>query len=144
MVLIILMWSLPIALVSAVEINILQAIGREGSAAKSLIIAALATIIFNLLLVPVLGVIGAALATLLGGLAREAMIYSDVKRNFLHGNYISLFIKPSLATLIMGGVTVLCWRLGPYAATVLGFATYIGVIFVSGALKLSELKALAR
>jgi O-antigen/teichoic acid export membrane protein len=143
-VLIILMWSLPLALVSAIELNILQVIGRENQAARALMIAAAVTIVLDFILIPQAGVVGAAAATFSGAAVREALIYIDVRNNFLKINYINLFIKPALGVAAMGATAALAWRLGPWVATVLALTAYAATIFITGALKLSELKALAK
>ena len=145
MVLIILMWTTPSLLVSPVELSMLQIIGLEKVGARVIGVSMAATIGMQLIFVPLWGVTGAAVASLLGAVLREVQYYEAIRRNFLERkHFLILWAKPVLAAVVMVSVALLAWRLGPWPATILGASVYIGSLFVIGGLNVREIKALVR
>jgi O-antigen/teichoic acid export membrane protein len=144
-VLIILMWSIPLAFVSALEMNVMQITGREKAAAAALIGAMALTVGLEFILIPLFGINGAAAATVAGALAREALFYREVRRNFfLKVHYISLFVRPLIGGGAMGAAVLLLWFLGPWPATAAGLLVYAVTMLASGGVRPSELKSMAR
>ncbi|MBE0429213.1 MAG: flippase [Thermoleophilia bacterium] len=145
-VLIILMWSVPFLMISPNELNILQIIGREREAVRSLLTVMVFTVLLQFVLVPFYGVKGAAAAALGGALVREVQFYELVRSHFFLGkHFFVLFLRPAAAGAAMAAVALLAWNLmGPWVATAAGGAAYVATLFISGGVSISEIKGLAR
>lgn len=144
-VLIILMWALPLALIGAMQGNVMQMIGRELAQVRMLIVGIVIIVVLQIILIPKYGVVGAPIAALTAALVKEIMVYEDVRRTFFGKmHYLVLLLRPLLGGLIMALATLLAWGLGPWLATSVGLAAYIVTMFASGGVSISEIKALAR
>lgn len=141
----ILIWSLPLFLVVSMGFNVQQIINRERAAARVQVVGALANAAANFILIPPLGIKGAAVATLVGVAVTEAQIYLDLHRHFLQGKHmIVLFARPALGGLVMAGVALALFGVSPWLATGLGLIAYGVTIIVTGGVKPGELRTLIR
>jgi len=140
----ILIWSLPLMLLMSISFNILQIINRERSAARAQVLGTLVGIAANFILIPSLGVYGAALATVIGAAVIEVQFYHDVHVNFLNGKHmISLLIHPVMGGVAMVAVALILFGLSPWLATAAGLLAYALTILVTGGVRLSEIRSLA-
>lgn len=137
-------WSVPLMLIAAIEINILQLIDQEKAGARAVTVAAIVNTSLCFILIPFFGVVGAAIALLVGAVAREVQVYHEVRKHFLKRHAAVLFLRPVVAGLAMGAVSLLLGWVNPWLASGLGFVTYIVVIFLLGGVSYSELKILLR
>jgi len=109
------------------------------SLAAMSLVAALA----NFVLIPPLGVNGAALAIVIGSVIREALMYTLVYRLFMKKHFIGLYLRPVIGGGgAMVGLALLLWGVDPWLVTVLGLAAYAVVILATGAVRPAELRSI--
>lgn len=143
-VLIILMWSVPMMVTSTMDFVILQVVDQEKLAARVLIAVAAVTVALNFVLIPLLGINGAAIATLGGTAVRQALFYRGVYLHFIHRHIAILFVKPAIAGLAMAAVALPMWSYNHWLASVVALAAYAAVILMTGGVRPQEIKALLR
>jgi O-antigen/teichoic acid export membrane protein len=95
----------------------LSVVGRSGIIAITMGIAALATLVLNILLIPVIGMFGAALSTLLGYLLLAIVAGAISQRHFpvaweLGRGATILLIAASLSAAALLGPDHVLWRIG--------------------------------
>lgn len=147
LVLTVLVWTIPLLLIAPAELNVLQIIGCERKAARTLFVSVVATIILELILVPRYGPVGAAISALGGGFVREVQYYEAVRRNFLlQRHFVGLWVKPLLAGAAMMLFARAFWSLpaGPWIGTAVGAVLYVGLLFAMRAIRPAEIKALLK
>lgn len=139
----ILIWSLPLLLVISIGLNTMQIIDRERASARVQLFGALATTAACFILIPPLGINGAALATIAGAAVMEAQIYLDLHRHFLRQKHtVVLFFRPLIGGLVMAAVALPLYGYNPWLATAAGLIAYAMTILATGGVRLSELKTL--
>lgn len=140
----ILIWTFPLLLFTSMGFNVLQIIDRERFAAGALASGALLNLLLCVILVPLFGIYGAALAMLAATAVPGLYIYLVIRKHFLYHYYLTVFIRPLLAGAAMALVSLALWRLNSWAAVLLGMLVYILVILASRGVRLWEIKALIR
>jgi len=143
-ILAVLIWALPLTLLSAVELNILQITDREREGARINLMAAVVTIALDFILIPLIGPLGVALAILAGALLREAQIYFQVFRHFMKKHMYVLFLRPLAGGAVMLAVAFALRPHNPWAAAAAGAASYVVVMVVTGAVRPNEVRRLIR
>lgn len=143
-ILVVLIWSLPVMLISSVDTNILQAIECQKEAANGQLLGATLAASFSLILIPFYGGLGAALAALISIAGQEIYVHWQVRRKFLHRFMFPLILRPMVGGLVMGAVMLLFMRINVWVGAFLGLAAYTAAILATGALRPSELKALVK
>lgn len=143
-ILTVLIWSLPFSLMTSVDMNILQAIDRQKAAANGPVLGAVVTTLFSLALIPFWGGLGAATAFLASAICQEIYLHLQVRSHFLRRWAFPLLLRPALGGLAMAASGLLLMRVNIWLAAGAGLAAYAMIIFMTGALRLSELKILAK
>ncbi|MHB0866598.1 MAG: oligosaccharide flippase family protein [Thermoleophilia bacterium] len=140
----ILIWSLPLMLISTIDFNVLQVVNQEAALSRALVVTTLMTIPLGFVLISLYGVKGAALAVLGGSMIRFLQFHIQVCRTFLKVNILKLLLKPAIAGLALIACSMALRNINIWAAAIVGMAAYGAVILVTGAVRMNELKALAR
>lgn len=142
LILIILMWSVPPTLMMDVDFNILQASNREAVAARSVVVGAVGSPLFSLLLIPFFGGKGAAAGVLVATVVREVYCRFALKQSFFNQRVLRLFVRPAIAAGAMGAVGLIALKVSPWLAVGLGAIVYAIVAMAVGAVRPAEFKAL--
>lgn len=143
-ILTILVWTFPISLIAGFDFSVLQVIDKERLAAVGPIISVVAVTALSFILVPLYGGIGAAAAVVIAFLIQEVYLHLKVKDNFTQKLALSLFLGPALGGAAMGLVALLAFAWNIWLVTALAMAAYAAVILLTGAVRPSEIKLLAR
>jgi O-antigen/teichoic acid export membrane protein len=137
----VIIWSIPIGFVNSVTQYVLIAVHQQRYLTRAFLMGVTFNIIGNLLLIPGLGYVGAALTTILSELCLLFPFYFSVRRHVGHVPWVSIFAGPLLATLAMGaaiygliGIGVNIWP-----ATVVGGFVYLIALYLSGALRAEDM-----
>ncbi len=139
----ILIWSLPLMMISSVDFNVLQVVNLERAASRALILTTLATIILSVAFILPWGIRGAALATLAGSMIRFLQFHYLVRKYFTGKGMLELLLRPVAAGAVMAGVIYLLGGFNIWLAAVIGSGAYVAVVLASGAVRIAELKTLA-
>jgi len=140
-VLIILMWCLPPALISAMDFIILQVTNEEKAAAAATTFGAISCFVFSIVFIPVFGSSGAALALLATVILRAVYMQYQVKET-MEKSVLTIFIKPSIAGAAMILVGLAVRMVNAWMAVAVGLVVYGLVILFTGAVKLSEIRSM--
>jgi O-antigen/teichoic acid export membrane protein len=141
-ILIVLIWSLPLTMLAAIEINIMQITNREKQSARILVITAIITVMLNIVMITYLGAMGAAIALLVGSTLREAQMYIDIYRNFMHKQMALHFIRPVIGGLVMLAIALAVGGTNVWLAAGLAVIAYVSIIFLSGGVRPNEIRTL--
>jgi len=133
-----------ISSVGVVMISILNAANRPRDVAKIGIISYGSTIILTFVLTPVMGLVGAAIAMMIGALSLTSlsMVVLKTKEQFLPSS--KSLIRPSLALLLALaiGYSLLAILSEPLIAIVMAILSYVGLVKITGVTTGRELKSL--
>ncbi|MHB1389981.1 MAG: flippase [Thermoleophilia bacterium] len=140
----ILIWSLPLMLISTIDFNILQVVNQEAALSRALLATTVITIIMGFILISLYDIKGAALAVLGGSVIRFLQFHIHVRQSFMKVNMLRLLFRPALAGLAMIAASLALRDINIWAAAVVGTVVYGCMILATGAVRVRELKALAR
>lgn len=137
----IIIWALPLMFASEFLGYIVLISGREGRAARAVLVSTGLNVIMNLLLVPRFGFIGAAVMTVL----TEAVLVGQyvwalrpLMQKIRWGNSL---LRPLLAVALMGGLVLLLQTLLPLLANVaVGALAYAALLLVLGVVGKDDLR----
>ena len=117
-------WAAVFLLINVPNARLLLVDNRQGAAAGLTGISLTVNVVANLILIPVLGIVGAAVARVLASAAFFASIHLYVRANILRGSFLPLLPRPLLATALMA---LVMWPLRDFpmiVPLVAGAATY--------------------
>jgi O-antigen/teichoic acid export membrane protein len=140
----ILIWVVPLMFAAEFLGYVVVVQGQESRVARAIMVSTGLNVAINLLLVPRLGLVGAAVMTVV----TEAILvaqYVWLLRVLLRGfMWSQVLIRPLVAAVVMAGVVFLL-REAPLAVTVLAAgATYAGLLFVLRVIGPDELRFVRR
>jgi len=131
----ILVWSIPIALFRNVAQVVLVSHGRQALMLRTVAWSAASNILLNTAMIPFLGMVGAALATVLTESIRTAMVLRHSGRVGLRFTSLRRFWRALVAGALMAGVLVLAGEVPWWAAVVLGALAYGAALALFGGLR---------
>jgi O-antigen/teichoic acid export membrane protein len=134
-VLAILVWSLPVLLLRSVFQAGLIASGRQDLVLRTTLAAAGANVGLNFVAVPLLGMYGAALTTLIAETLRMATAWTYLRRQDYPATSPARFVRSAAAAAAMGGVLFLLQPATVWAALALGVAAYATGLLITGGLR---------
>lgn len=137
-VLAILVWDLPFVMYHSFAGQIANSTVREGAAARIYISLGFVNLALNLLMVPRIGVVGSAFATVLTDAAGAALFYFLYRREFGAGLGFKRLLRLAAAAALMGGVILLLNGLNFLLIIPISGAAYLALVWVSGAFSHSE------
>lgn len=137
-ILAVLLGSMVLSVVRDVSVVALMARKREDLLLHTVWASAAASIVLNILLVPSMGMMGAALATVLTEFVRLLLAVGFAQRLGFPLPPVMRAWRPTVATLAMVGVLVALPGLSPWIAIPLGGACYGIALITIGGLRLSR------
>lgn len=123
-------WSMLLLLPGDVDSRLLLASHNQCRAAIHAALGLAVNITLTLLLVPRVGIAGAAWARLASDLAVAALNHAFVQRHLIQVRVISLLWRPMLAAVVMGMVVLSLGASSLGMAIAVGAATYIAIALV--------------
>lgn len=131
----ILMLSIPAALIRNVAQSVLVGYGRQDQLLHTAIWATAINLLLNLTLIPVWGLIGAAVATLATEVIRTVLAVRYVDRLGIPMTSITIFRRVLAASAVMAVPVVLLARAPVPAIVAAGLVTYAGTLTLVGGLR---------
>lgn len=125
-------WKVPFSLLTVPNARLLLVHGKQTVASWIRGLAMVVSVLLNLLLIPRLGINGAAIASVLGMAAFFIFIYLYVQFSLLKDNILVLAFKPAIATLVM---VLVVWFLRDsfvILPVIIGVVVYMGMILLLG------------
>jgi len=111
---------------------------REGAAARIYISLGFINLALNLIMVPRIGVVGAAFATVLTDAAGAALFYFLYRREFGAGLGLKRLIRFAIAATLMGAVILMLSQLNFFVIVAVSAPVYLGLVWISGAFSQEE------
>ena len=139
-------WSIPIGFVNSVTQYVLIAVNQQHYLTRAFIMGVVFNVVGNLIVIPRFGYLGAAVVTIFSELSLLFPFYYSVRRNVGVVPWVSIFVRPLLATVAMGGGVYALLQVGVnlWVATALGVLVYVGVLWLLGAMRGEEMTVLRR
>lgn len=141
----VLIWFLPFSFINSVTHYVLIALGQQRFLTKAFIIGVVFNVVANLIVIPPLSYVGAALTTILSEIVLLIPFYYSVRKNLASVPFVSIAWRPVVASGVMG--LALWWlieRVGVLLAVPLAGIVYVGVLLALGALGEDERAVLRR
>jgi len=117
-------WAVVFGFLNVPNARLMLVYDRQRAAAWLTGLSMVINVILNLLLIPVYGIAGAAMARTFASLAFFLLIYAYVQRNILRSNVLPALIRPGLATLAMVAVVWQVRGVGLLWPVLAGVAVY--------------------
>lgn len=125
----VLCWSMLLLLPGDVDTRLLIASHNQRRSAVHTAAGLTVNVILNLLLVPRMGIVGAASARLASNLTIVVINHVFVQRQLVRTNILSLIWRPALATGMMGIAVLSLGSSSLGLAIVVGSITYVALVF---------------
>ncbi len=94
-------WAAVFLLINVPNARLLLVDNRQGAAARLTGVSMAVNIVANLILIPILGIVGAAMARVIASATFFLSIHLYVRANILRGSFLPLLPRPLLATAVM-------------------------------------------
>jgi O-antigen/teichoic acid export membrane protein len=137
-VLSILIWTFPLALFRDTALMGLMSRGLEGRVLRLTGWAALLNMALNLVLIPVWGMTGAAIATVAGEGGRMAIAIVYARREGFHFVGIRRLWRPLLAGCVMAALLLPLPTPALWLAVPLGIGSYAGILYLLGGIRVKR------
>lgn len=133
-----LIWFLPFSFINSVVHYVLIALNEQRFLTRAFLVGLAFNITANLLLIPPLTYVGAALVTVFSEFALLIPFYYALRKHMEPLPILDIFWRPALAAGIMGALLYLLIPQSILAALVVGTLAYGVVLLVTGALGADE------
>ncbi len=142
----VIIWSIPIGFVNSVTQYVLIAVNQQRYLTRAFLFGVIFNVVGNLLVIPALGYVGAALVTILSEFSLLFPFYWSVRRHVGPVPWVSIFARPALAVAVMGAAVAGLVRLevNLWLATAAGVVVYAAALALVGGLRGEEMQALRR
>ncbi len=139
-------WSIPIGFVNSVTQYVLIAVNQQRYLTRAFLMGVTFNIVGNLLLIPGLGYVGAAITTILSELCLLLPFYYCVRRHVGRVPWTSILAGPLLAVVVMGAAIYGLAEVGVnlWVATFVGGLVYLTTLYLSGALRSEDMALVGR
>jgi O-antigen/teichoic acid export membrane protein len=133
----VIIWSIPIGFVNSVTQYVLIAVNQQHYLTRAFLIGVLFNIVGNLILIPRMGYIGAAVTTILSELSLLFPFYASVRRHVGPVPWLAIFLAPVISALVMGGTIYGLLALGVnlWLSVLVGGLVYSVALVLGGALQ---------
>ncbi len=135
----ILLWTLACFLVNYSLINLLLACGREKKLLMGMSLGTLTNIVLNLFLIPLYGILGAAIATVIGSLVILIYMYYQ-SRKIIRIPFIKNIPLPFVAALITIVIIHLLKITNIFLLLLIGVGGYFSLLFLLRGITWNEIK----
>jgi O-antigen/teichoic acid export membrane protein len=134
-------WSIPFGFVNSVTQYVLIAVHQQRHLTRAFIMGVTFNITGNLLLIPTLGYVGAALVTILSEISLLVPFYLIVRRTVGPVPWLNIFAAPILSVATMGAAIYLLtgWGIALPLAVMAGAMVYLLALLLTGALRGEEM-----
>jgi O-antigen/teichoic acid export membrane protein len=132
----ILVWAIPVSLLRDVPVTALLARGREDKILRLTFWAAALNIILNFALIPPLGLIGAAAATVITETVRMISAVAAVRPYGIASTSVSRLWKATVAAAVMTALLILVSPPSVWIAIAVGASGYIAALALLGGISL--------
>jgi O-antigen/teichoic acid export membrane protein len=142
----VIIWSIPIGFVNSVTQYVLIAVNQQHYLTRAFILGVVFNVAGNLILIPRLGYVGAALATILSEFSLLFPFYYSVRRNVGHVPWLQVYGPPLLATGLMGLATygLMLAGVNVWLAVAGGLVVYLVGLILTGALRGEDMATVLR
>jgi O-antigen/teichoic acid export membrane protein len=142
----VIIWSIPIGFVNSVTQYVLIAVNQQHYLTRAFILGVVFNVVGNLILIPRLGYVGAALATILSEFTLLFPFYYSVRRHVGHVPWWRVFGPPAVAVAVMGMATYALIAMGfnAWVAVGIGLTVYLGGLLATGALRGEDMASVLR
>ncbi len=142
----VIIWSIPIGFANSVTQYVLIAVNQQHYLTRAFVMGVIFNVVGNLILIPRLGYVGAALATILSEFSLLFPFYYSVRRHVGHVPWLRVFAPPLLATGLMGLATygLLLAGVNVWSAVAGGAVIYLAGLFLTGALRGEDMATILR
>jgi len=134
----ILIWDLPFVMYHSFCGNVTQSIRRERAAARIYGTLGIFNLLVNLAFVPRFGIVGSSFATVLTDFLGAAQYYFLLRHEFGAGLEFTRLLRIAMAAVFMGLIVYLASSLPVLIVIVIGAASYLGLVWISGAFTKEE------
>jgi O-antigen/teichoic acid export membrane protein len=138
----IMVWDIPLSMYHMFSSYMSTAIQTERRAARIYITMGVLNLGLNLLLVPLFGIVGAALTTVLTDLVGAALFYFLLRSKLGAGLGFKRLLRVGLAAALMGILILVLRDANLIVIIAVSGVAYLGIIWVSGAFSPDELSLL--
>lgn len=121
---------LPLRFVNFALYPTLYSVDRQMSAALSVTISAVANVVLNLLLIPVLSFVGAAIATVLTEIILFTLYFYFISKHFHRPTLHKIFVKPSISCLVVCGFIYYLRVINPFLLAGLAVIVYFLILYL--------------
>jgi O-antigen/teichoic acid export membrane protein len=129
----VLIWATAIMFITTLISTTCVSSGNQQIISKRAILAALLNILLNLILIPWIGYVGAAIATVLSTFGSMIFGLYWIYKNLLHENLLKQAISPLIAA---GAISLFIILLKPYAdilfINVVSIPMYVAILYITG------------
>jgi O-antigen/teichoic acid export membrane protein len=142
----VIIWSIPIGFVNSVTQYVLIAANQQRILTRAFILGVVFNVTGNLILIPSLGYVGAALATILSEFSLLIPFYLIVRRTVGVVPWVSIYAPPLLSVAVMGVVTygLIQFGVNVWAAAPIGVTAYLASLPLTGAFRGEDMAAIVR
>ncbi|GIK76158.1 MAG: hypothetical protein BroJett021_51460 [Chloroflexota bacterium] len=142
----VIIWSIPIGFVNSVTQYVLIAANQQRTLTRAFILGVVFNITGNLILIPSLGYVGAALATILSEFSLLIPFYLIVRRTVGTVPWVTVYAPPLLSGAVMGVVTygLIQFGVNEWAAVTVGLTAYLAALPLTGAFRGEDMSAILR
>lgn len=141
----VLIWFLPFSFINSVTHYVLIALGQQRFLTKAFIIGVVFNVVANLIVIPPLSYVGAALTTILSEIVLLIPFYYSVRKNLASVPFFLIAWRPTVAASVMGlGLWWLLEHTNVVFAVPVAGMIYVVVLFALGALGQDERAVLNR
>lgn len=141
----VLIWFLPFSFINSVTHYVLIALGQQRFLTKAFIIGVVFNVVANLIVIPPLSYVGAALTTILSEIVLLIPFYYSVRKNLASVPFLSIAWRPTVAASVMGlGLWWLLEHTNVVFAVPVAGMIYVVVLLALGALGQDERAVLKR
>lgn len=121
---------IPLRLVSSITGTLLTSINRQDMRSLGYLIGLLINIVINILIIPSLSYVGASIATVLSEVVVYILFIYMIHRYYGSLNLHKNFLKPFIASLIMGTILFFISGLNIFVLVILGFIIYFVLLII--------------
>jgi O-antigen/teichoic acid export membrane protein len=142
----VIIWSIPIGFVNSITQYVLIAVSQQHFLTRAFIVGVVFNVVGNLIAIPVLGYVGAALVTILSELSLLFPFYYSVRRHVGVVPWMGVFARPLLATAAMGAAAWLlrAWGVNVWLAAAAALGVYAATLVLIGGLRGEEMQIVYR
>lgn len=138
----ILIWILIFSGENLIFANALVASNRQRNNLDANIANVISNIVFNIILIPKFGFIGASISSVMSGCVMFIFQYHFIKKYLFKMNFFRQAIKPILASMAMGIIIYLMWQLNIFILIFIAIIMYVFTLFALKAFSLKDIELL--